>query len=267
MVMTVRKCYLTILNFAFMTRSFKLFLIVAFLLGTHRVKAQDGKEIVTRAENIIHGRTSQVDMTIKIVRPSWNRTMTLKAWSKGEDYTISVITRPAKDAGTVFLKRLHEIWNWLPGIERSVKLPPSMMAQSWMGTDFTNDDLVKASSRINDYTHKILGDTTMEGRNCWKIEMIPMPNAAVVWGKVNLFVDQKDYLELRIEFYDEDNRLVNILQCSEVRMMGGRTIPCKMEMIPADKKGQETIIEYTSAVFDKPMNDDFFTTDNMRKLK
>jgi hypothetical protein len=243
-----------------------LFLLVGIIAMAFAADDQ-AKDIVTKAENNIKGHTSQTDMTIEIIRPTWKRSLSLKGWSKGEDYSMSVVTAPAKDAGTVFLKRLKEIWNWVPSIERVVKLPPSMMAQSWMGTDFTNDDLVKASSRIDDYTHKILGDTVIEGRKCWKIEMIPLPQAAVVWGKLIMFIDQKDYLELRLEFYDEDFKLVNILQCSDVKIMGGRTIPAKMEMIPAGKKGQETVIIYNSAIFDKPIEDSFFTTDNMKKVR
>jgi outer membrane lipoprotein-sorting protein len=107
----------------------------------------------------------------------------------------------------------------------------------------------------------------IEGRKCWKIEMIPLPQAAVVWSKVYMWVDQKDYLELRLEFYDEDGKRVNSLQCSNIKTMGGRTIPCKMEMIPAGKKGQETVILYNSAIFNQPIADDFFTTQNMKKAK
>ena len=244
------------------------FLVVVMILTlSFTSEGPTAKEIVTKAENNIHGLSSQIVMTVQIVRPTWTRSMTVKTWTKGEDYSISIVTAPAKDAGTVFLKRLKEIWNWVPSIERVVKLPPSMMAQSWMGTDFTNDDLVKASSRIDDYTHKLLGDTTIANRKCWKIEMTPLPNAAVIWGKVNIWIDQKDYLELRLEFYDEDNKLVNILQSSDIKTMGGRTMPSKMEMIPAEKKGQETIIIYNSAVFDQKIEDDFFTTQNMKKIK
>lgn len=249
----------------------KIFFLLLLLTGLITVSFTGGddkaKEIVTKAENYIHGLSSQTLITIDIIRPSWKRSMTIKGWTKGEDYSIMVVTAPAKDAGTVFLKRIREIWNWVPSIERVVKLPPSMMAQSFMGTDFTNDDLVKASSRIDDYTHKILGDTTIEGRKCWKIEMIPLPAAAVVWSKVNMWIDQKDYLELRLEFFDEDNKLVDILKCSDIRIMGGRTMPCKMEMIPAEKKGQETLITYNSATFNQPIDESFFTTENMKKVK
>ena len=229
--------------------------------------AQDAKQIVTKAEDNIKGLSSVTEMTIQIKRPTWTRTMSMKGWTKGEQYSMIVVTAPAKDAGTVFLKRVKEIWNWLPTIERAVKLPPSMMAQSWMGTDFTNDDLVKASSRIDDYSHKITGDSVMEGRKCWKIEMIPLPQAAVVWSKVNIWIDQKDYLELRIEFFDEDNKLVNVMQCSDVKNIGGRIMPLKLEMIPVEKKGQETVITYNSAVFNQPISEDFFTTQNMKKVK
>jgi outer membrane lipoprotein-sorting protein len=246
-----------------------LFTLIPIAASTNLFAGDDpnAKGIVTKAENNIHGLSSATIITVQIIRPTWTRTMTIKGWTKGEDYSIMVVTAPAKDAGTVFLKRIREIWNWVPSIERVVKLPPSMMSQSFMGTDFTNDDLVKASSRIDDYTHKIIGDSIISGRKCWKIEMVPLPEAAVVWSKVNIWIDQKDYLELRLEFYDEDNKLVDILQGSDVRTMGGRVMPCKLEMIPAEKKGQETIITYNSAIFNQPVNEDFFTTENMKKIK
>jgi len=230
-------------------------------------EAQTAKEIVTKAEDNIRGLSSTSEMTMQIKRPGWTRSMSIKAWTKGEQYSMMLVTAPAKDAGTVFLKRVKEIWNWLPNIERVVKLPPSMMSQSWMGTDFTNDDLVKASSRIDDYDHKIKGDSVIEGRKCWKIEMIPLPQAAVVWSKMNMWIDQKNYLELRMEFYDEDNKLVNIMQCSDIRTIGGRVMPVKLEMIPVEKKGQETIITYNSAEFNQPISVDFFTTQNIKKVK
>jgi outer membrane lipoprotein-sorting protein len=244
-----------------------LLLATALLAAPVQPDDPTAREIVTKAENNLHGLSSVAEMTIRIVRPTWTRSMTVKAWTKGEQLSLMVVTAPAKDAGTVFLKRVREIWNWLPTIERTVKLPPSMMAQSWMGTDFTNDDLVKASSRIEDYTHKIIGDSTIAGRSCWKIEMVPLPQAAVVWSRVLIWVDRKDYLELRLEFYDEDNKLVNILQGSDIRTVGGRALPTKLEMIPAGKPGQETVITYNNIIFNQPLSDDLFTTQNMKKAK
>jgi outer membrane lipoprotein-sorting protein len=241
--------------------------ILLALTASFTAGAQTAKEIVTKAEDNIRGLSSVTEMTIQIKRPTWTRTMAMKGWTKGEAYSMIVVTAPATDAGTVFLKRVKEIWNWLPNIERVVKLPPSMMSQSWMGTDLTNDDLVKASSRVDDYNHKIVGDSVIEGRNCWKIEMIPLPQAAVVWSKVNMWIDKRDYLELRLEFFDEDNKLVNVMQGSDIRTIGGRVMPAKLEMIPVQKKGQETIIIYNSAIFNQPISVDFFTTQNMKKVK
>jgi len=226
------------------------------------------KEIIKKAEDNLRGTTSTSEMTIDVVRPQWKRTMKLKSWSKGTQYSMTLITAPAEDQGTVFLKRDKEIWNWVPSVERVIKLPPSMMMQSWMGTDFTNDDLVKASSKTDDYTQKIINDTAVvEQRKCWKIELIPLPAAGVVWSKVNIWVDQADYLELRSEYYDEDSTLTMVFKASDIRKMGGRTIPAKIEVIPAGKKGQETILTYNSITFDQPISDDFFTTQNMKTVK
>jgi|SRR6185312_1259165 len=249
-----------------------LFIAAGFIaIGAGKKSSQQddskARDIIKKAEDIIKGNTSVAEITVEVVRPTWKRTMSMKAWSKGDKYSMILVTGPAKDAGTVFLKRDKEVWNWLPSIERVIKLPPSMMTQSWMGTDFTNDDLVKEASSVNDYTHRLLGDSTIGDRKCWKIEMIPLPQAAVVWSKVYVWVDQKDYLELRLEFYDEDNKLVSIMKASDIKTLGGRILPSKMEMIPMDKKGQETVMMYNTITFDQPIDDNYFTTENMKKAR
>lgn len=225
------------------------------------------REILQRSENKLRGETSIAELSIDIVRADWMRTMKVKAWTKGSRYSMILITAPVKDAGNTFLKRDKEVWNWVPSIERVIKLPPSMMTQSWMGTDFTNDDLVHESSVLNDYNHVIKGDTIILDRICWKIEMTPLPEAAVVWGRVNIWVDKKDFMQLRAEFLDEDYRRINTMQCSAIGVLGGRLLPSIMEMIPADKPGQKTILHYTSLQFDKPIADSFFTTENMKRLQ
>ena len=144
------------------------------------VCSQDAKNIVSKADEKMRGKTFQIEMTIRTVRPTWLREMDIKAWMKGTDYAMIVIQSPAKDKGIVFLKRKKEVWNWMPTLERTIKLPPSTMSQSWMGTDFTNDDLVKESSIVNDHLHSIIGDTTIDNRVCYIIQMIPKPEAAVV---------------------------------------------------------------------------------------
>ena len=243
-----------------------LFPVLALMKNAFQ-QPPSAKAIVEKSEKQMKGNTSIMEVDIQVVRPTWTRTMKIKAWSKGDTFSMILVTAPAKDQGTVFLKRNKEVWNWVPSIERVIKLPPSMMTQSWMGTDFTNDDLVKESSMVNDYTQKIVGDTVIAQRKCWKIEMIPLPESAVVWGKIFLWIDQKDFLQLRAEFIDEDNKLVNVMQASDIKMLGGKLLPGRMEMTPVEKKGQKTVLITNSIVFNQPLSDDFFTVDNMKKVK
>ena len=240
---------------------------MAMLLLPFSVVAQDAREIIRIADERIRGETSQTEMVISIIRPSWTRDIAVKTWSKGTDYSFILIQSPARDKGTVFLKRKREIWNWVPSIERTIKLPPSMMMQSWMGSDFTNDDLIKESSIVEDYTHKILSDSVILDRTCYKIELNPKPEAPVVWGKIYSWVDKKDYLILRSELFDEDGYLVNEVVYSDIKMLGGRLIPAKMEYIPADKPGQKTVILYDNMIFDKPLPDGFFSMQNMKRVR
>ena len=230
--------------------------------------AQDAKEIVRKMDEKQRGIVSSLgEMKMTIVRPTWSREVTIKSWSKGQDYSLMLITGPPRDKGTAFLKRENEIWNWQPSIDRTIKLPPSMMMQSWMGSDFTNDDLVRESSIVKDYTHAIIGDEEIEGRLCYKIELIPKPDAPVVWGKVFMWVDKKDLLQLKVEFYDEDDFLVNIMLGKDIKMMGGRLLPATFEMIPADEEGKKTVIEQIEIEFDKPIDEKFFSIQNMKRVR
>jgi outer membrane lipoprotein-sorting protein len=242
-------------------------LLILFAFFFNPSFAQDAKDIVKKADDRAKGNTSIASITIQTVRPNWTREMTVKSWTKGNDWAMILVTAPQKDKGVVFLKRKKEVWNWIPSIERNIKLPPSMMSQSWMGTDFTNDDFVKEASVVEDYTHSLLADSVIEGRACYKIQMLPKPSSAVVWGKVLMWIDKKDFLMLRVEYYDEDNKLINTMHCSDIKMLGGKLLPARMEMIPADKKGNKTVLLYNSLVFDTPIEESFFTTQNMPKAQ
>ncbi len=242
---------------------------VALLLFISAFKAAgpNADEIIKKADEKARGLTSYTELTIQVVRPTWKREMTLKTWSKGNKLALIMVTAPARDKGTVSLKRNKEVWNWMPSIERTVKLPPSMMMQSWMGTDFTNDDLVKESSVVYDYSHTLVGDSVIEGRDCYKILLKPNPDAAVVWGKVISYIDKKDFMQMRLEQYDEDGYLVNIMAGSEPKMLGGKLLPSRVEMIPVDKPGQKTVMIYTTMKFDEVYDDNFFTVQNMNRIK
>lgn len=244
----------------------KLGLTIVLNLVFTLLDAQTAREIVQKADEKMRGNTSQAVITIKTIRPSWSREMTVKTWMKGTELAMILVQSPAKDKGIVFLKRKKEVWNWVPVLEKTIKLPPSMMSQSWMGTDFTNDDLVKESSIVNDYDHSIIGDTVIEDRTCYIIQMIPKPEAAVVWGKLIVCIDKKDILELHTKFFDEDGSLINTMNAYDVKTMDGRLIPTRFEMIPADKKNQKTEMIYKSIQYNKPIEDAFFTTERIKTV-
>ena len=225
------------------------------------------KEIVKKADDKGRGQTSQGIMTLTIVRPDWTRSITLKSWSKGTEYSLICISAPAKEKGQVFLKRQNDMWNWVPSIERIIKIPPSMMMQSWMGSDFTNDDLVKESSIVVDYTQTLLGKEKIRDQECYKIELIPLPDAAVTWGKVITWITVDGFNQWKAEYYDEDSSLVNVMNAYNIKKLGDRDIPSRLEITPVTKNGNKTILEMNSMVFDKSISDNFFSQQNMKSVK
>jgi len=245
----------------------KSYFIITIILFASIIYGQTAKEIVNKANNLILGKTSQSTSTMAVIRPDWKREVTMKMWSKGTDYYLILITAPAREKGQVFLKRKNEMWNWMPSIGRMIKIPPSMMMQSWMGSDFTNDDLVKQSSIVKDYTHKIIGTEKIDNYDCYKIELLPKPDAAVVWGKILMWISKKGFYELKVEYYDETGELINQLFGTEIKKMGGRTLPSKLTMIPVDKRGYKTVFKTEKMVFDKPIPDRFFSLQNMKKIR
>ena len=245
-----------------------LLFIFIFTIYIPKSFSQDANRILKYSEEKIRGITSSyTEMAIKIIRPKWKKEMVMKGWSIGDEYFVSLVLSPAKEKGTVFLKRGNEVWNYIPSIERTIKLPPSMMMQNWMGTDFTNDDLVQRSSVTNDYSNSIIGEQTIDGLDCWIIELIPKEDAAVVWGKLIMWIDKNDYMQLKTEFYDEYDELVSIMTCKSIKNFDGKKLPAIIEFIPLDKDGNKTIIERIVWKFDIVINQRLFMPNYMRNLK
>ncbi|MFN2395290.1 MAG: outer membrane lipoprotein-sorting protein [Bacteroidales bacterium] len=243
---------------------FIFFLMITMSITVH---AQDPKEIMQNMEDNMRGDASYTEMSMETVRPRYTREITMKSWSMGDDYSLILITAPARDEGTAFLKRKNEIWNYVPNIDRTVKMPPSMMSQSWMGSDFTNDDLVQGSSTVDDYDHKLIGKETINGTECYKIEMKPHPETPVVYDKIIYRVSTDSYLPVKIDNYNEFGDLVSTINFSDVQNMGGRDFPTIMEMIPHDKKGHKTILRTHEADFSIQLNESFFSQQNMRSIR
>lgn len=245
----------------------KSFAILLLISKTVVFAQENPREIIRKMEDNMRGDASYQEMTMQTVRPRYTREISLKAWSLGDDYSLIYITAPARDKGTAFLKRGNEMWNYVPSIDRTVKMPPSMMSQSWMGSDFSNDDLVRGVSTVDDYTHKMLPDQIVDGLECFVIEFKPKPETPVVFEKVIYWISKKYFLPVKLENYDELEDLVSTINFKEIKNMGGRNIPTVLEMIPEGKKGQKTVLITHKADFNVKLNQNFFSIQNLVNIR
>lgn len=226
------------------------------------------REIIRKADERFNGEETSISlMAMTIVRPTWERTIEFKNWTSGRDYALTLITAPVRDKGQSFLKRSNEMWNWNPTISRLIKLPPSMMSQGWMGSDYTNDDILKESSVVNDYYHEITGEEEIDGRLCYRIKMVAKEDAAVIWGHQIRWIDKKDFLFMQSELYDEDGYLVRTEIGKDIKSMDGRLIPTHIELIPAEEEGHKTILGIREVTFNEPIQDSFFSQQNMKRVR
>ncbi len=224
-----------------------------------------GREIIKRMDELMRGASSVGLYEMEITTPHWTRRLRLRAYEKGREKTFVRILYPPKERGVATLRIGYEMWNYFPKIERVIKIPPSMMLNSWMGSDFTNDDIVRESSRVNDYVHKNLGRETMEGREVWKVESRAKEDAPVVWDRIISYVRTDGFIPVKEEFYSERGELVRVLTFSAVKEMGGRTIPTRWEMRPV-KKNRKTVFTILEVEFDVPIDDGIFTIRHMKSM-
>ncbi len=229
--------------------------------------SESATEIVRRADAKTRGRSSYTEMTMRIVRPEWTRTLRMKAWTLGDDYALVLVTAPAAERGSASLKRGREMWNWVPRIERVIRIAPSMLGQAWMGSDFTNDDLVNQSSLVVDYSHRLLREEPLDGVPCWVIEATARPEAPVVWSRLLLWISQGEYNERRVEYYDEAGERVATLTTAGVREIGGRRLPTRLTMRRSAEPGRYTEIIEHAARFDFPIEESFFSLARLRELR
>jgi outer membrane lipoprotein-sorting protein len=225
--------------------------------------AGEARALVEAAFDYYRGETSvgTVDMTVH--RPDWERVFTIKAWTKGEDRSLFRILAPPKDRGNGTLKKGHEMWMYNPKVNRVIKVPPSMMSQAWMGSDFSNNDLAKSDSLLKDYDHEITGTETHEGKKVHVIESRPKPRAPVVWGMLRLKL-REDHIFLEQAFFDEDMNLVKAMSSGEIRMMGGKLFPAVWKMQKTGAQDEHTILTYRDVAFDVEVPDHVFTLSNLK---
>jgi outer membrane lipoprotein-sorting protein len=243
-------------------------IIIASLIASLKLYSQDAKEIVRKADMKFNGeKSSYSEMSMTIVRPKYKRGLEFKSWAESNKNALALITNPAKEKGQTFLKSGNNMWSWNPTIQRVIKLPPAMMSQGWMGSDYSNDDILKESSLVTDYSHKLLKSEAIEGVDCYVIELLPLENADVVWGKIIMWISKDEYLGLKAEYYDEELLLVKTHLAYNIQIFDNRKLPAIMEIIPADEPGNKTIVTIIDMKFNIVLDEDFFSQQNMKQIR
>jgi len=248
-------------------RFFALSLVaIPFLLSNLVIadEAQrDATAIVRDAVNHWRGVSSYSEMTMVIHRPEWERRMTMRAWTKGDDQSLVRVIEPRKDRGNGTLTNGDNMWSFSPKVNRVIKIPSSMMGQSWLGSDFSNKDIARADEIIDQYDHSLLGVDDVDGITIYEIESIPHEEAAIVWGREVLRI-REDHVVLEHSFYDQDGELVKSLRSLEIGVMGGRTVALRQRMSKADAPEEWTEIQIASVEYEIDIRDSLFTLSNLR---
>jgi outer membrane lipoprotein-sorting protein len=225
----------------------------------------DVAALVRRIEGLLEGASSVSTFTMTIKTKDWTRQLKLKSWSKGRDFSlVRVLEGGPRESGMMTLKREKQLWNYLPQAGRVMKLPSGMLGDSWMGSDFTNDDLVRGSSLVDDYASKVLGIEKAGAREVWKIELTPKADSAVVWGRVEMLVDRQSCLPVSQTFFDEEGKLARKLEYDDFRQVGWRQFPARMTFTPAEQN-RSTSLVYDQIEFDLDIPDDTFGLHRLRQ--
>ena len=223
----------------------------------------DPRDLIQKAMDHWRGTSSYSEMSMTIHRPDWERTMSMRSWTKGEKTSLVRVTEPKKDAGNGTLLKDNNMWTFAPKVNRIIKVPSSMMSQSWMGSDFSNKDISKSTDIIDQYEHRLLGTETVDEQVIYTIESIPHEDAAVVWGK-EIVAIRDDFVMLRQEFWDQDDILVKVMEATELAMMDGRIIASRMRMHKVETPTEWTEMTVDAIDFDVELGTNLFTLSNLR---
>jgi hypothetical protein len=221
----------------------------------------DARTLIRQTETQYQSQTSHSVFRLKVVTNAWTREMTLESWGQGRDKMLSKVLSPKKDAGTATLKVGDEMWNYLPKIDRLMKIPTSLMGDRWMGSHLTNDDLVKGSKVDELYDFKVEKETAKAAT----IVATPRKDAAVVWGRIVYQLDLEHQVPVSVRYFDEDGALVRTLDFDQVRQVGARSLPMRMRFTPADEPGEYTEMVYEQLEFDRPQPDGLFSVRSLRR--
>ncbi|MDH4158259.1 MAG: outer membrane lipoprotein-sorting protein [candidate division Zixibacteria bacterium] len=242
---------------------FLILMAVWALTKSVRAEEIDVKKLMKEVDELYRANSSYAELEMEIITPHWQRTLAMKAWSIGMDKTFIRITAPKKENGVGTLRIENEMWNYLPKTNKVIKIPPSMMMSSWMGSDFTNDDLVKEFSLFEDFTYELVTVEDAEEGLIY-INSIPREDLPIVWGNILIAVREKDHVPVWEKYFDEKGTLMRVLKFSDVRQFRERRIPAVMEMIPQNKEGHKTVIRYNLLEYDIAVDEDVFSLRHLR---
>lgn len=220
-------------------------------------------DIVKKMDALYRSESSAGEMEMEIITPHWQRTLRMQVWTEGMKKTFIRILSPQKEKGVATLRIGNEMWNYLPNTNKVIKIPPSMMMSSWMGSDFTNDDLVSEFSLLEDFHYELITPEEAEQGQLY-IQSIPKEGLPIVWGKIIMAVRKNDYIPLWEKYYDEKGNLMRLINFKELKNFTGRQIPAVMELIPQNKEGNKTVIRYLDIKFDIKLDSNIFTLRNLR---
>jgi len=223
-------------------------------------------EVLEIIDDLWRAGSSEAQLQMEVKTKHYTRTMVMDSWTKGKDKSLVSIIKPLKEKGTVSLKNGNTMYTYLPKTDRVIRLTSGMMMGSWMGSHFTNDDLVKESRLSEDYIPEITFEGEREGQPIIEFSLLPKPDAPVVWGKIVITVHSKGYLPIESQYYDEDMILARTLAFEDIKEMGGRTIPAVMHMVPADKPDEYTELVYKKIEFDIDLQDSLFSLMQLRRM-
>ena len=240
-------------------------ILIAFLLLPIAAlgEERDATEIVRAAIEHWRGLSSYTEMTMLIHRPDWERSMTMRAWTKGQEQTLVRVVEPKKDRGSGTLTDDNSMWTFSPKVNRVIKVPSSMMGQSWMGSDFSNKDVARADDIIDQYDHSVLQSEEIDDLVVYEIESIPHEEAAVVWGREVLKI-RDDHVVLEHAFFDQDGELVKKIVSLEIEEMGGRTIAKRQRMVKTEDPDEWTEISVNDVEYEIELKDSLFTLSSLR---
>lgn len=235
-------------------------ILVLTLLSTLTTANEEATALLTKIDELYRSDSSISKMRMQIVTPNWERTLEMQSWTMGMDDTFIRILSPKKDQGVATLKKGREMWNFFPKINKVIKVPPSMMMGSWMGSDFTNDDLVREVSLVKEYHVK-----KADYDDKHKLTLSPKENTVTVWGRIEILVEQETLLPIEQRYFNDKGENVRSMYFSDIKTFSGKRLPSKMTMVPHNKEHHKTIIEYIELEFDTKIDDDIFTLRNLKK--